>query len=79
MERAKKIIVFTTPTCVWCRKVKKYLQAKKLRYTIIDVSSNKSAFKDMVRKSGQTGVPQIWIDNKPVVGFDKVKLDKLLK
>jgi len=32
----------------------------------------------MERKSGHTGVPQLWINNKVVVGFDREKIDRLL-
>ncbi|MDO9576434.1 MAG: glutaredoxin domain-containing protein [Candidatus Cloacimonadales bacterium] len=74
----KKVIVFSTPTCSWCRKIKSYLNENKIRYTDIDVSRDAKAARDMVRKTGQQGVPQIWINNVPVVGFDKQKIDRLL-
>lgn len=73
------IIVFTTPTCGWCRKVKEYLRAGGYTFKEIDVSQNQAAAQDMIRKSGQMGVPQLWINNVPVVGFDREKIDKLLK
>jgi len=78
MERKKRIIVFSTPTCSWCRKVKSYLKQSGFNFKDIDVSRDQKAAKDMVRKTGQQGVPQLWIDNYPVVGFDKRKIDKLL-
>jgi glutaredoxin len=31
-----------------------------------------------MHKTGQQGVPQMWIDNQPVVGFDQAKIDRLL-
>ncbi len=74
----KKVIVFSTPTCSWCRKLKSYLRENKIRFTDVDVSRDKKALKDMIRKTGQQGVPQMWIDNRPVVGFDKRKIDRLL-
>jgi len=45
----------------------------------VDVSKNAKAARDMVRKTGQQGVPQIWINNHPVVGFDQAKIDRLLR
>ncbi len=74
----KKVIVFSTPTCSWCRKLKSYLQSNGVRFKDVDVSRDTDAARDMIRKSGQQGVPQTWIDNKPVVGFDKAKIDRML-
>ncbi len=72
------IVVFSTPTCSWCRKVKDYLKKNGLIYKDIDVSRDLAAQRDMIRKSGQQGVPQLWINNNPVVGFDRDKIDRLL-
>jgi glutaredoxin-like YruB-family protein len=74
----KSVIVFTTPTCSWCGKLKKYLRANQIRFKEIDVSKDPVAMRDMVNKSGQRGVPQTWVNNRPVVGFDEAKLKKLL-
>lgn len=74
----KKVVVFSTPTCSWCRKLKSYLRAKGVRFVDVDVSKDAKAACDMVRKTGQQGVPQMWINNQPVVGFDQAKIDKLL-
>ncbi len=79
MEKRLSVIVFTTPTCSWCRKVKSYLKEKQIRFKEVDVSRDEHAMRDMVRKSGQMGVPQLWINNRPVVGFDKDKIERLLK
>lgn len=75
----KKVVVFSTPTCSWCRRVKSYLKENHIRFIDVDVSRDQKAAKDMVRKTGQQGVPQIWINNIPVVGFDQKKIDKLLQ
>ena len=75
----KKVVVFSTPTCSWCRKLKSYLKENKIRFTNVDVSRDAKAAQDMVRKTGQQGVPQMWINNVPVIGFDKQKIDKLLE
>lgn len=73
-----KIIVFSTPTCAWCTKVKQYIRSKGFTYKDIDVSRDEKALRDMIRKTGQQGVPQIWINNHPIVGFDRDKIDRLL-
>lgn len=76
--RQKKVVIFTTPTCSWCRAAKTYLKQKKIRFKEVDVSRNPSAAKDLERVSGQRGVPVLLIGNRPVVGFDKPKIDRLL-
>jgi glutaredoxin 3 len=77
-QKQHKVIIFTTPTCPWCRAAKQYFIQRKVKFTEVDVTKNQSAIKDLIRLTGQTGVPVILIDNKPVVGFDRAKIDKLL-
>ncbi len=72
------VIVFSTPTCAWCRKVKDYLKQNGQNFKEIDVSKDLAAQRDMIRKTGQQGVPQLWINNVAVVGFDRDKIDRLL-
>jgi len=74
----KRVIIFTTPTCTYCKQVKRYLIEKKVRFKEVDISHNTKAAQDMMRKSGQQGVPQLWINNRPIVGFDRPKIDKML-
>lgn len=73
-----RVLVFTTPTCPWCVRVKAYLAGQRVPYREIDVSRDPAAARDLVRRSGQMGVPVVEIDGKPVVGFDKPKIDRLL-
>ncbi|MDI9529970.1 MAG: glutaredoxin domain-containing protein [Candidatus Cloacimonadota bacterium] len=75
----KNIVVFGTPACSWCTKVKDYLKSKGYQYKYVDVSQDARALDVMQRKTGQMGVPQIWINNTAVVGFDRVKIDQLLQ
>ncbi len=74
----KKVIVFTTPTCTYCTAVKRYLKEKGVSFKEVDVSKNATAARDMVNKTGQQGVPQLWINNRPIVGFDRPKINKML-
>ncbi len=75
---AKNIVVYSTPTCPWCVKVKQYLREKGFNFTEYDVSKDMNAAQEMVRKSGQMGVPVVIIDGNVVVGFNKPRIDKLL-
>lgn len=76
---AKRVTVYTTPTCPWCTTVKNYLRKHGIRYTEVDVASDQNAAKDMVSKSGQQGVPQTDINGSMVIGFDQTKLNRLLE
>ncbi|MCL4434531.1 MAG: glutaredoxin family protein [Actinobacteria bacterium] len=73
-----KVLVFTTPSCPWCRKAKSYLSDKSVPFREVDVSRDPAAARDLIRRSGQMGVPVIEIDGRPVVGFDKRRIDSLL-
>jgi glutaredoxin-like YruB-family protein len=74
----KRVIVFSTPTCTFCNMAKQYFRQKGIKFKDVDVSRDPSAARDMVRRSGQQGVPVIDIGGKIVVGFDRVQIDKYL-
>ena len=74
-----EVKVYSTPTCPYCKKAKEYLSSKGISYQDIDVSSNKTAADEMVKLSGQMGVPVIVIDGNIMQGFDKAKIDSLVK
>ncbi len=77
-QRQPKVIIFTTPTCSFCRAAKRYFREKKIKFKEIDVTKDERAARDMMRRTGQTGVPVILINNRPIVGFDKPKINQLL-
>ncbi len=74
-----RIIVFSTPNCGWCRKLKNYLREKGFRYRDVDISKDAKAADDLVRKTGQTGVPVTLINSRSIVGFNKKEIDRALK
>ena len=76
--RAHRVLVFTTPTCPWCTRAKAYLRERHVPFREVDVARDAAAARDLVRRTGQTGVPVVEIDGKPVVGFDKSQIDRLL-
>jgi glutaredoxin len=57
---------------------KQYFSSKGLTFDNIDVSSDHQKAQEMVKLSGQMGVPVIVIDGQVVTGFDKSKIDSLL-
>ena len=74
----KRVIVYSTPSCPWCVKLKDYLKEKNIRFEDVDVAANSSRAEEMKKKSGQMGVPQTDIAGQMIVGFDKMKINRLL-
>ena len=74
----KTIKVYSTPSCPWCVRAKEYLKGKNIPFEDIDVAADTTKAKEMVKVSGQMGVPVITVDNEVVIGFDQSKLNQLL-
>ncbi len=74
-----KVIIYTTPLCPFCEMAKEFFQEKKVTYQEKDVFSDSEARAEMVKKSNQLGVPVIEINGEIVIGFDRPRLEKLLK
>lgn len=72
------VIIYSTPTCVYCNTLKEYLNSKSIEFKEIDVSKDDKELEKMVAISGQMGVPVIDIDGNVVIGFDRQKVDELL-
>ncbi len=77
-QKYPRVNVFSTPTCSYCRKAKKYFRSKQIPFRNVDISRDQSAARDMVRRSGQQGVPVIDVGGKLIVGFDRPKIDRIL-
>ena len=75
----KKIVLYSTPTWPYCKKVKEYLSQKGMSFVEHDVVADHSAAKEMIEKTKQMAVPAIIIDDKDIViGFNTARLDELL-
>lgn len=74
----KKVKVYSTPTCPYCIRAKQFLKDNAVAFEDIDVSMNQNAAQEMIKKSGQMGVPVIEIEGDIIVGFDKEKIKKTL-
>ena len=72
------VTLYTSPTCGYCHQAKAYLSGKGVPYEEKDVSVDRAAADEMMRLTGQMGVPVIVIDGQAVVGFNRVRLDQLL-
>jgi len=81
--KPKEIILYTTTTCPYCKIEKAWLDNHKIDYKQVFVDLDQKAGEEMVRKTGQMGVPVteiIYEDNEPdyVIGFDRVQLSQIL-
>ena len=74
-----KITIYTTPTCAYCKMTKAFFKEHNIVYEEKDVANDHALAEEMVKKSGQMGVPVIVIGNEIIVGFDKSKIKKVLK
>ena len=72
------VIVYSTPTCPYCHMVKDYLKQKNVEFKDVDVAADQAAGQEMVKKSGQMGVPVIDIDGKIIIGFNQEEIKKTL-
>mgnify|MGYP001566330371 FL=1 len=75
---AKKVKIYTTPSCVYCKMTKVLFKKNNIEYEEHDVASDTRAREEMVNISHQLGVPVIDIDGEIFVGFDRSALAKAL-
>jgi len=74
-----KVTVYSTELCPWCKKVKEYLKEQKIEFSEIDVGKDPKAADEMIKKTGQMGVPVTEVDGKIILGFNEEKLKGELK
>lgn len=74
-----QVTIYTTPSCVYCKKAKAFFNQYNVTYSEKDVSNDQAAVEEMVKKSGQMGVPVIDVDGTIVIGFDEEALREALQ
>ena len=74
----KKVIIYSTPACVYCKIAKDWLNEHSVPFTEYDVAEDAEKREEMMEKTGQMAVPVIDIEGEIVIGFDKAKLSALL-
>ncbi len=72
------ITIYSTPTCPYCVMAKNYFKQKNVNFSDYDVSRNQSKAEEMIRLSGQSGVPVININGNIIRGFDRQAIDRLI-
>lgn len=74
----KNITIYSTPTCHFCHMTKDFLTEKGIGYTEFNVAQDLEKRQEMIQRSGQMGVPVIFVENEMIIGFDKERLESLL-
>jgi len=66
-----QIEIYSTDNCPWCTRAKSLLRTRGLDFEEIDISSDQARALEMIERSGRRTVPQIFIDDQPIGGFDE--------
>lgn len=69
--------IYTSPTCGYCAQTKRFLNERGVKFTEYDVTRDRSAAEEMVRRTGQRAVPVIIVDGEVIVGFNRPRLEQL--
>lgn len=82
--KVEKITLYSTNTCPYCKMEKDYLEKNKVAFDLVMVDEDRAAAEAMIRKSGQTGVPQTEVlfndgESEIIMGFDRNRINELLK
>lgn len=77
------IRIYSTPACGYCKLAKEFLKEKGIDFEDVDVMANQEAAEEMIKISGQMGVPVIAItkdggQQEILVGFQEGKLREIL-
>ncbi len=68
------VTIYTTPTCHFCQMAKEFFAEKGVKYTAYDVSADAAKREEMIKMTGQLGVPVIVVGGDIMVGFDRARL-----
>lgn len=80
-DDAAKVTIYSTTWCAFCKTEKQYLTKLGVNYVEKDIEADKEAYEELMAKSngGYQGVPVTDIAGNLVLGFDRRKIDELIK
>src|SRR3954447_18817056 len=76
-DTAPQVTMYTTDTCSWCGRAKDFLRRNNVPFVEKDVAKDYNAALEMIRLSGQQGVPVTVADGDVILGFDQQKFQKI--
>ena len=70
--------IYTTPSCVYCTKAKQYFRENRIPFTEYNVAQDLKKAEEMVKKSGQMGVPVVDVNGRIIIGFNQPEIERAL-
>lgn len=80
-ENAKKVIIYSTDWCAFCKQAEKFLDSKDVAWVDYDIEKDQQAHDELMEKIGGNfrGVPVIDVNGEIILGFDRTKLTAAIK
>ena len=72
------INMYSTPSCSYCTLAKNYFRKNNIAFTEYNVATDMDKANEMVKKSGQMGVPVLDINGRILVGFNPSEIERAL-
>jgi glutaredoxin-like YruB-family protein len=72
------VTIYTTPSCGYCRVAKDWLRKEGVLFTEYDIAKDPRKADEMVKRSGQMGVPVLDVNGRVIVGFNQAEIQKAL-
>jgi glutaredoxin 3 len=73
------ITLYSTPSCSYCRMVKDWFRQRNVRFEEYNIAADPRRADEMVRKSGQMGVPVTDVNGRIIIGFNTAELERALR
>jgi glutaredoxin 3 len=67
-----RVEVYTTPSCPFCVRAKRLLEARGIAFVEIDVATDDERRAEIIQRTGRRTVPQIFIDERSIGGFEEL-------
>ena len=79
MTDSPSVTIYSTPWCVFCHMAKEYLKGKNVVFKDVDIDQDRNAAYYIMNKTGQAGIPVLEIGDDVILGFDRPRIDELLR
>ena len=73
------VTLYSTHSCSYCRLAKDWLRQRNIRFEEYNVAADPRRAEEMVRKSGQMGVPVLDVNGRIILGFNAPELERALR
>jgi glutaredoxin-like YruB-family protein len=78
-EDPMAVSIYTTPSCSYCRVAKDWLKKEGVPFSEYDVSRDPRRADEMLKRSGQMGVPVLEVHGRIIIGFNQGEIEKALR